>query len=140
MRAVIDTNVWLGAILSERGSNRQVLRKCLQGRVLPIMGQALFLEYEDVLSRDELFLKCAISKAERQELFDALLSVSEWVRIYFGWRPNLPDEGDNHLVELAVAGRADWIVSHNLRHLAKAELKFPGIGVVTPEAFLEVLR
>jgi predicted nucleic acid-binding protein len=43
--------------------------------------------------------------------------------VYFGWRPNLPDEADNHLVELAVAGRASFVVTRNLRDLTRAELK-----------------
>lgn len=41
----------------------------------------------------------------------AIRSVSQWVKIYYGWRPNLPDEGGNHLFELAVAGSADEIVT-----------------------------
>ena len=59
------------------------------------------------------------------------------VRIYFGWRPNLPDEADNHLVELAVAGGADHIVTRNVRDLRARQLKFPELSVVTPGQFLE---
>lgn len=54
--------------------------------------------------------------------------------MYFGWRPNLPDEGDNHLIELAVAGNAGFIV--NLRDLARAELQFPGLRALDPAAFI----
>ena len=36
----------------------------------------------------------------------SLISRRTWVRVYYLWRPNLPDEADNHLVELAVAGNA----------------------------------
>ena len=46
-----------------------------------------------------------LTPKEREDLLDAFLSVCEWVPIYFLWRPNLPDEGDNHLMELVVAGR-----------------------------------
>ena len=56
------------------------------------------------------------------------------------WRPNLPDEADNHLIELAVAGRADCIISHNHRHLGRAELRFPGIQILSPIQLLEALR
>lgn len=48
------------------------------------------------------------------------------------WRPNLPDEADNHVVELAVAGGAEAIVTHNTRDFARTELRFPGLRVVTP--------
>jgi len=73
----------------------------------PIIGAALFSEYEAVLSRDELFAKCVLSAKERNDLFDAFLSVCVWTRIYYAWRPNVRDESDNHLVELAVAGAAE---------------------------------
>ena len=64
------------------------------------------------------------------------LSECVWTRIYFGWRPNLRDEADNHLVELAVAGGASHIVTRNIADLASMELKFPALAIVTPEAFL----
>ena len=59
------------------------------------------------------------------------------VRIYFAWWPNLPDEADNHLVELAVAGGARFIVTRNLRDVARMELKFSELRIVGPEDFLK---
>jgi uncharacterized protein len=56
--------------------------------------------------------------------------------IYYGWRPNLRDEGDNHLVELAVAGGAEFIVTHNIRHLKTMELKFEALAIATPAQLL----
>ncbi|MCX6613829.1 MAG: putative toxin-antitoxin system toxin component, PIN family [Acidobacteria bacterium] len=140
MRAVIDTNVLTGAMLSNVGSNRRVLIACLQHRIRPIVGQALFAEYEDVLSRAKLFERCPVSATERTDLLESLLSVGEWVKIYYSWRPNLPDEGDNHLIELAVAGAADCIVTHNHRHLNRSELRFPGIRILSPDELMEELQ
>lgn len=105
----------------------------------PLVGQALLSEYEDVLGRESLFKDCVLNAQERTDLLDALLSVSEWVKIYFSWQPNLPDEGDNHLVELAVAGAADRIVTYNHRHLSRAELRFPGLRIVSPARLMEEL-
>ena len=53
-------------------------------------------------------------------------------RIYFLWRPNLRDESDNHLVELAVAGGAQAVVTRNKRDFRAAELKFENLAVLTP--------
>ncbi|MDD1630111.1 MAG: PIN domain-containing protein, partial [Methylococcaceae bacterium] len=97
-------------------------------------------EYEDVLARTELFPQSRLNHEERSELLDIFLSVCEWTRIYYGWRPNLPDEGDNHLVELAVAGNAKYIVTRNLRDVSRMELNFPNLAVLTPEAFLKELQ
>lgn len=49
----------------------------------------------------------------------------------------LSDEGDNHLVELAIAGEAEFIVTLNLRNLQRMELRFPQLKVVSPEDFLK---
>lgn len=104
------------------------------------MGFNLFLEYEDVLGRERLFEDCPLSVEERERLFAALAHVSEWRHVYFLWRPNLPDEGDNHLVELAIAGRADTIVTQNVRDFRRGELYFPHIRVLRPAEFVNEMR
>jgi len=104
------------------------------------MGAALSAEYDDVLGRDELFELCRPNLAERNELLDIFLAAFIWTRIYYAWRPNLPDEADNHLVELAVAGGARFVVRRNLRAVAGMELKFPGLRVVSPEDFLKEMK
>ena len=138
-RVVIDTNVFAGALLGSTGYNRRVIRACLSRRLKPLMGQALFLEYEDVLSRSAIFRTSPLSRQERQELFAAFLSVCEWVQIYFSWRPNLPDEADNHIVELAVAGGAAMIVTNNLRDFQGTDLRFPDLRMVAPRELVKEL-
>jgi len=97
----------------------------------------LFLEYEDVLARDELFAEALITSQDRAVLLDAFLSVCEWVSISFLWRPNLPDESDNHLIELAVAGHAESVITGNTKDIAGGELIFDTIRIVTPSAWLK---
>jgi putative PIN family toxin of toxin-antitoxin system len=137
-RLVIDTNVLIGALIGRSGWNRGVIRTCLEQRAKPIVGQSLFLEYEDVLSRRELFRTSPLTRTERQELFAAFLSVCEWVQVYYSWRPNLRDEADNHVVELAIAGGAA-IVTNNVSDFLSAELRFPELRILTPRSLLEEL-
>lgn len=139
MKVVIDTNIFVGACLGT-GACTAVIAACLEGRLTPLMGVALLNEYEDVAGRERLFAKSRLAPAEREELLDIFLSVSHWTRIYYGWRPNLPDEADNHLVELAVAGGAEYIVTRNLRDVARMELLFPGLKVVFPETILKEIN
>lgn len=101
------------------------------------MGAALFAEYESLLSRSNLFGKCQLDPAEREAVLNALLNVCRWTNIYYGWRPNLRDEGDNHLIELAVAGGAQVIVTKNLRDLRSGELHFPGLRILDPAELLK---
>jgi predicted nucleic acid-binding protein len=51
------------------------------------------------------------------------------VPIYYLWRPNLKDEGDNFLIELAVAGNAEIIVTNNVNDLGSAELSFEALKI-----------
>jgi putative PIN family toxin of toxin-antitoxin system len=135
---VLDTNVLVAALLRGGGSARAVLRACIRGYYRPVLGPALFAEYEDVLSRTELFAGSSLSAKERDDVFNALLGCCRWIEVFYAWRPNLPDEADNHLIELGVAARADAIVTRNLRDVSRGELKFPSLRVVTPEQCLEV--
>jgi predicted nucleic acid-binding protein len=133
---VVDTNVFVGAC-SGNGFASQVVAACLRGAHVPLMGTALFTEYEDVLARAAPFARGRLTRRERDELFDIFLAVCRWTRIYYGWRPNLPDEGDNHLVELAVAGGASHIITKNVDDVGTGELRFAGLAVVTPRDFLQ---
>jgi len=136
MRVVVDTSVFIAAVGSPDGASREVLRRCLEGEYEPVMGQALLSEYEAVLDREAPFVRSPVSEVERRQLWIALTSVCHWVRVYYLWRPNLPDEGDNHLIELAVAGGAETIVTFNLRDFQRTELYFPDIAVLTPSQLL----
>lgn len=107
VRVVVDTNVLVAAACSSTGASREVVRRCLLGRCEPLIGQALFTEYEAVLSRSDLFSGSPISSVERYVLWAAFVSRCRWVRVRYLWRPNLPDEADNHVVELAAAGGAE---------------------------------
>jgi putative PIN family toxin of toxin-antitoxin system len=139
MKVVIDTNVFIGACLGQ-GACCAVLAAYLEEKLTPLMGVALLAEYEDVLNRSKLFVRSRLDAAERNELLDIFLATCRWTRIYYGWRPNLQDEGDNHLVELAVAGGADYIVTRNLRDVARMELLFPNLKVVFPETLLKEIK
>jgi putative PIN family toxin of toxin-antitoxin system len=131
-RIVLDTNVFVSALLEPRGASRALLRACLLGCYQPLMGTTLFLEHEAVMARETFFATCDSTKGEREALLDAFLSVCHWQRVYYAWRPNLPDEADNRLVELAVAGGATAIVTYNTQDFERAELHFPGLRIVEP--------
>lgn len=101
------------------------------------MGEALWDEHLDVLGRGDLWGGSGLSLAQRLEAADDLASVCEYVRIFMLWRPNLPDEGDNHVMELALHGRAEAIVTFNVKDFDRAQFAPPGLKVKTPGEFME---
>jgi putative PIN family toxin of toxin-antitoxin system len=136
MIVVIDTDVLVAGVRGSGHANR-VLRLCLEGRFQPLIGAALLTEYEDLMTRESIWRSARLAAAERETFLDIFLSICQWTRIYYAWRPNLGDEADNHLIELAVAGQAEYLVTRNVRDLRGGELKFPRLSVVTPTQLLK---
>jgi len=133
---VVDTNVFVSALLGKGAANR-VVAECVAGDREPLMAAALLAEYETVLSRAALWTRGRLTASERDEVFDSFLARCRWTRIFYAWRPNLRDEADNHVVELAVAGTAEAIVTANVRDFkVAAELRFPKLAVLTPAQLL----
>ena len=138
MRVIIDTNILINVILSPKKSSAsyRVLELCLRLRLFPQIGEALFAEYEDLTCRPHIVSKSAYTQDEINQVLDGFLSVCKWNKIHYLWRPNLRDEADNHLIDLAVASNTKWIVTQNVKDLNSGELKF-GIKVLTPEQLLK---
>ncbi|MCA6517308.1 MAG: putative toxin-antitoxin system toxin component, PIN family [Pseudanabaena sp. M135S2SP2A07QC] len=132
-RIVIDTSVLISALIGSTGASRELIRLCLQGEYQPLMGNSLFLEYESVVLREEIITQCTLTKQEILILLDAFMSVCQWIDIYYLWRPNLRDEADNHLIELAIAGNAQIIATKNIKDFLNSDLIFPNLSILKPE-------
>ncbi len=133
---VVDTSIIISALIGKEGPSREILRLCLQEELKPLISNTLFLEYEDVSKREKIQELSPLTKNEIRQLLNAFYSVCRWVPIYYLWRPNLKDEADNFLIELALAGNALKIITNNIRDLENAELNFPNLEILTPEIFL----
>ncbi len=131
MRLVLDTDVVIAAMRSDRGASRQLLLAALDRRVAILASVPPILEYEAVLTRPEQLDEIGITAAEIGEVLDALVAVAEPVVLRFLWRPQLKDPGDEMVLETAVNGRADRIATFNVRHLAEAARTF-GIRAERP--------
>ena len=130
---VIDTNVFISALRKKDecdSASRALIRAALTGRYTPLFGNALWLEYEELLGRP--VWTDSTTHAERLEILNALAASGRWISIYYGWRPNLPDEDDNHLIELAVAGNAQAIVTYNIKDFERGQLLWPQLRILTP--------
>lgn len=140
IKVVVDTNVLVAGLIGGKGPNREILRRCLLGELQPFVGNALYLEYQDLLSRDDIQALCKQTSVTLMEFLDGFSHVCTAIDARYLWRPNLKDEADNHLVELAIAAGAAYIITNNGSDFAQAELKHLGYEVITPEQLLRLLK
>ena len=136
MNVVIDTNIWIAALISKEGISREIIRLALMEKISPQISTTLFIEYEAVMKREKIQTLCSLSIEEQEKLFQAFLSTCKWNEIFYLWRPNLDDEGDDFLIELAVASNSKVIITDNIKDIELGELKFD-IEVLTPKDFLK---
>lgn len=136
---MLDTSVWVAGLRSSTGASYAVLRAVRRRWVMPLVGTALFLEYEAVLKRPEQRLEHGLSIEMIDRLLNAFAKLAEPVDRHFTWRPQLTDPSDEMVLETAVNGRADAIVTHNVRDFLPAAAKF-GVLIATPGAILRMIR
>jgi putative PIN family toxin of toxin-antitoxin system len=138
-RVVLDTSVIVAALRSRTGASNAVLEHVARGRLRPLVSTALFLEYEDALKRPEIRLATGMSTHEVDGFLAALASAAEAVEVNFRWRPQLSDPKDELVLEAAVNGGTDALVTHNLRDFEPAKRLF-GVRVLLPRNVLKELR
>ena len=127
-RIVIDTNVIYASLYSTKGASHALLKLLADGTVTACLSVTLVFEYEEVLKRDKS--KLGLNDQDINAILGYLVSRSERTRVFYLWRPYLRDHKDDMVLEVAVAGKVDYLVTHNLNDFKGAD-RF-GIKVVTP--------
>jgi putative PIN family toxin of toxin-antitoxin system len=139
MRVVLDTDVIVAAMRSPAGASAAILRKARQGQVRLLVSVPLAMEYEAICSEAEHRLAAELSEREVQIFLDAVVALAEPVVSHFLWRPQLRDPGDEMVLEAAVNGQADLLVTFNVRDFGTVPSRF-GIEVMIPRDALERIR
>jgi putative PIN family toxin of toxin-antitoxin system len=138
VRVVLDTDVIVAAMRSPAGASSALLQAALDGRATLLANVALALEYEAVCSRAEHRAAAGLTVQQLGIFVDAVLALIEPVESHFVWRPQLRDPADEMVLEAAVNGGAQAIVSFNQRDYAAAPVRF-GIRVLLPRDALRSL-
>jgi predicted nucleic acid-binding protein len=139
VRLVPDTDVVVAAMRSPRGGSAELLRRVDAGKAVMLLTVALALEYEAICTLAEHRLASGLSASEAAIYVDSLIGLAEPVRAFFRWRPQLRDPGDELVLEAAVNGQADAIVTFNESRLREARSTF-GIDVIRPAQALRRIR
>lgn len=138
MRAqiVIDTNVLYSALYSRSGASYLLVDQIGRARFDMHLSVSLAAQYEDVAKRNITDL--GLDEQTIDDILDFIYRKARHHRIYYLWRPFLPDPGDDFVLELAVAAGCSHIITHNLRHFRDVQRTF-GITPMTPLEFLQLI-
>jgi putative PIN family toxin of toxin-antitoxin system len=136
---ILDTSVLIAGFRSPTGASAELVRLALRGKVKPAASVAIFLEYEEVLQREDQRLAHGRSREQIDLFLRVLAGVLIPVDIYFHWRPQLFDADDEMVLDAAIAGGVMAIVTHNVKHFLPAARSF-GIDVLTPSQFLAEVK
>ncbi len=137
VRLVLDTSILVAAFRSRNGASRRLFEMLVEGRFILVATPALFLEYESVLKRPEQVKVHGKSLAEIDLFLESLAPYTALVRIHFQWKPQLRDPGDEFVLEAAINGGAEAIVTFNLADFLPATPRF-GIEVMTPGSMIQL--
>lgn len=138
MILVLDTDVIVAGLRSPAGASRRLLQYLRADRVQAVATMSMFIEYEAVLTRPEHLAATGLSLTETGRFLDGLAALVTPVTPHFLWRPQLRDPDDEMVLEAAVNGRANAIVTFNQRDFLPAASGF-GIGVERPSDMIRRL-
>lgn len=139
LRVVLDTSVLVAGLRSRNGPNNAVLRLIDTGQLVLLCTPPLFLEYEDVLKRPEQIAAHRLSAVQVDEFMNELAAIIVPVDVYFQLRPQVADPGDEMVLEAAINGQADALVTNNLKDFAGVTDRFR-VAVLTPDQLLKKVR
>ncbi len=138
-KVVLDTSVVVAGLRTRSGAGNAVLRLVANGRIVLLASPPLFLEYEDVLKRPEQRLAHGLTLEAVDEFLTELAALIEPVELHFRWRPQVRDPNDEMVLEAAINGRADALVTYNIRDFAEAGERF-SIPIVHPADLLKKVK
>jgi len=135
-KIVIDTNVLLSALFSNKGKSYKLIEllaiKAKDGVRMNVISVPLALEFEEVLLRPKNREKYDyFSHEEIRLIISDIVSVSYRTKLHFLWRPFLKDSFDDKVLETAVNGQAQAIITYNTKDFAGVK-KYFDIEILTP--------
>ena len=135
----MDTDALVAATRSPSGASGAILRAVRRGKATLLLTVSLALEYETVCHRDEHRTAAGLSERQVEIFVDAVIAMSQPVETHFLWRPQLRDPNDEMVLEAAVNGRADILVTFNLRDFGLGTARF-GIEALLPRDAIGRIR
>jgi len=140
MLVTLDTNILYQALMSSTGASHFILQQVRNRKIQIALSVPVFLEYQEVLTRNDSRKDFKLLLDDVDYFLRFIAYIGRTFEIYFLFRPNLRDEKDNKIVELAITSQSDYLITSNVRDFKKAELKFDQLRVITPSEFVKTWR
>ena len=137
-RIVLDTNILVAASRSRNGASFALLQALRNNQFVALASVPLMLEYEAVLKRPEHLQVGNRNIAMTDDFLDALSLFIEPVHLHYLWRSQLRDAADEMVLETALNGRANALVTTNINDFKPAS--HFGLSVLLPSVFLRQLQ
>ena len=131
MRCVLDTNVIVAGLRSPKGASASLIEAALRREFVALLSVALALEYEAACCRPEQRIASGLGEEDVRTVVDAICDVAEAVAPRFLWRPQLRDPADEMVLEAAINGKADALVTFNMRDYGDVPPRF-GVELLSP--------
>jgi len=135
---VLDTDVIVAAVRSRKGASAAWLRDVLRRKVVMLLSVPMALEYESVLKRPSQLAATGATEGNVDRFLSILFSRVEPVDLAFSWRPGARDPDDDMVLDTAINGLADWLLTFNERDFAAAPRY--GVRVGRPGAVRQLIR
>lgn len=139
LKFVLDTDVIVAGMRSPTGASAALLRKAVKQKIVMLVSVPLFCEYESKCTNPSHWLEAGLTHEQAQEFINTLAAIVKPVKKYFSWRPRLHDPNDEMVLEAAVNGQADAIVTFNLRDYANEPKAFK-VDVINPAEAIRRVR
>lgn len=132
---VIDTNVVVSALRSQRGASYKLMMEIGNGEFDINVSVPLVLEYEDAAKR--VIGQIRLKRRDIDDVLDYICTEAKRWKIFYLWRPYLKDPKDDMVLELAVTSKSGFIVTYNTNDFQNVGTF--GLRVVTPKEFLKLI-
>ncbi len=136
MKVVLDTNVWLSGIFWD-GEASKIIEKAEKDNIQILISEDILSEIVNVLNKESKFQKYILNlKLSIEDLLRTILSISTLIEIKSKLDVIKADPKDNIILEAAIDGKVDYVISYD-NHLLNM-IEFRGIKIISPGEFLKI--